>query len=220
MLFDLRGRGRRRVVQVVYLGLALLIGGGLILFGVGTGSGNGGLLNAFGNGSSSAQGQVLSSQEKTALKETKQNPSSPQAWADLVQARWENAGQGNNYNTNTNTFTASGRKELNNLVTDWQRYLSLTSSPSADVAVLAARAYGALGQYSNEAAAWESDTAADPGDVKGYECLAAAAYAAQQTRKAQLAEAKALSLTPSLQRATLKQEIETAKTQPTIAASC
>ena len=32
MLFDLRGRGRRRVVQVVYLGLALLLGGGLVLF--------------------------------------------------------------------------------------------------------------------------------------------------------------------------------------------
>ena len=31
MLFDLRGR-RRRVVQVVYLTLALLLGGGLVLF--------------------------------------------------------------------------------------------------------------------------------------------------------------------------------------------
>jgi hypothetical protein len=52
MLFDLRSRGRRRTVQAVYLGLAILIGGGLVLFGVGTGSGNGGLLNAFSGGSS------------------------------------------------------------------------------------------------------------------------------------------------------------------------
>jgi hypothetical protein len=44
MLFDLRSRGRRRTVQAVYLGLAVLMGGGLILFGVGTGSGIGVLL--------------------------------------------------------------------------------------------------------------------------------------------------------------------------------
>ena len=35
MLFDLRGRGRRRTVQVIYLGLAILMGGGLVLFGIG-----------------------------------------------------------------------------------------------------------------------------------------------------------------------------------------
>ena len=35
MLFDLRGRGRRRTVQVIYLTLALLLGGGLVLFGIG-----------------------------------------------------------------------------------------------------------------------------------------------------------------------------------------
>jgi hypothetical protein len=46
MLFDLRGRHRRRAVKVLYVGLALLIGGGLILFGVGAGTGGGGLLNA------------------------------------------------------------------------------------------------------------------------------------------------------------------------------
>ena len=46
MLFDLRGRGRRRFVQGIYLGLAILMGGGLILFGVGAGT-NGGLLDAF-----------------------------------------------------------------------------------------------------------------------------------------------------------------------------
>lgn len=221
MLFDLRSRGRRRTVQVVYLGLALLMGGGLVLFGVGAGNGFGGLLNAFsGNGSSSAQGQVLSAQEKTALAETRRNPSSSAAWADLVQARWENAGQSPNYNPNTGTFTASGRKELTNVGTAWQHYVSLTSNPSPDVAILAARAYGALGQYSNEASAWEADTAGDPTDAKGYECLAASAYAAKQTRKAQLAEGKALSLVPALQRTTLKTEIEAAKTQPTIAAGC
>src|SRR6478752_5968313 len=53
MLFDLRGRGRRRTVQVIYLTLAILLGGGLVLFGIGGGT-NGGLFDAIGgNGSSS-----------------------------------------------------------------------------------------------------------------------------------------------------------------------
>ena len=34
MLFDLRSRGRRTTVRGVYLLLAILMGGGLILFGV------------------------------------------------------------------------------------------------------------------------------------------------------------------------------------------
>ena len=38
MLFDLRASGRRRVVKVVYVFLAVLIGGGLVLFGVDQGS--------------------------------------------------------------------------------------------------------------------------------------------------------------------------------------
>ena len=81
MLFDLRSRGRRRTVQVVYLGLALLMGGGLVLFGVGAGNGFGVILNAFtGNGSSGAQTQVVSQAEKAALRQTKLHPNDPAGW--------------------------------------------------------------------------------------------------------------------------------------------
>jgi hypothetical protein len=221
MLFDLRSRGRRRTVQVVYLGLALLMGGGLVLFGVGAGNGVGGLLNAFtGGGSSSAQSQAISAQEKTALKQTRQDPSNPAAWANLVSARWSNASTGSNYNPNTNSFSAGGRKELENTTAAWQRYTQLTKNPDPNVAILAARAYGALGQYSSEANAWEIQAAANPSAAKGYECLAAAAYAAKQTREGDLALAKALGLVPKASRATLKSEIQAAQTQPTIAQSC
>src|ERR1700753_2402297 len=98
MLFDLRGRGRRRTVQAVYLFLALLLGGGLVLFGVGAGNGFGGILNAFtGSGSSSGQKQAVSSQEKAAITATTRRPTDPAAWSALVQARWSNANQGSNY---------------------------------------------------------------------------------------------------------------------------
>ncbi|MGH2804983.1 MAG: hypothetical protein ACRDL4_18375, partial [Thermoleophilaceae bacterium] len=45
MLFDLRGR-RRRAVQATYLTLAVLMGGGLVFFGIG-GDVSGGLFDAF-----------------------------------------------------------------------------------------------------------------------------------------------------------------------------
>src|SRR3954453_12009913 len=57
MLFDLRGR-RRRAVQVTYLMLALLMGGGLVLFGVG-GDVSGGLLDAFKGGGGSSGNSAL-----------------------------------------------------------------------------------------------------------------------------------------------------------------
>src|SRR5512140_2225803 len=108
MLFDLRGRGRRRTVQAVYLGLAVLMGGGLVLFGVGAGNGLGGLLNAFtGNGSSSNQSSVVSQAEKNAIKATQTNPESAAAWANLIQARWSQARSSSaDVNANTGQFTA------------------------------------------------------------------------------------------------------------------
>src|SRR5437763_909098 len=174
MLFDLRSRGRRRTVQTVYLGLALLMGGGLVLFGVGAGNGFGGILNAFtGGGSSGAQKQVVSQQEKTALRDTRLRPNDPAAWAEMVQARWTSAGQGSNYDPATSSFTPAGKKELTATTQAWERYLALTKHPDPNLAVLAARAYSALGAYAAEARAWEIETLANPTQPKGFECLAA-----------------------------------------------
>lgn len=220
MLFDLRSRGRRRTVQVTYLGLALLMGGGLVLFGVGTGStGGGGLLNAFGGGSSN-QKQVVSQQEKDALKATQLRPSDPQAWGSLLQARWTSAGQVPDYQPSTQTFTSAGKKELIAATGAWQRYLQLTRKPDPNLAVLAARAYAALGDFTNEAGAWETITVASPSEAKGFECLAASAYAAGQVHKATLATDKAVSLVPQIQQLTLKQQLDQAKTHPQIAQQC
>jgi len=221
MLFDLRSRGRRRTVQFVYLGLAILMGGGLVLFGVGAGNGQGGLLNAFtGGGGGNSQGAALSQAEKTAIKQTQQRPTDSQAWAALLSARWSNASAGDNYNNATGTFSASGRKELAGASTAWEKYVTLTKTPDPNLATLAAQAYGALANYAAEAGAWEIQAAANPTSPRGYECLAAAAYAAKQTRKGDLALAKALSLVPQLSRTTLKQRITAAKTTPSVAQSC
>ena len=120
MLFDLRSRGRRRTVQAVYLGLAVLMAGGLVLFGVGAGNGFGGL----------------------------------------------------------------------------------------------------LGDFKNESTAWEAVATASPNEPKGYECLAASAYAAGLTRLGDLAAGKAITLVPKGQQTLLKSQLTQAKTQPQVAQSC
>ncbi len=221
MLFDLRSRGRRRTVQAVYLGLAIILGGGLVLFGVGAGNGLGGLLNAFnGGGSTSGQKSVVSQQEKDAIKATQLNPNDPQAWANLLQARWTAAGQGNDFNAATSTFTKAGLQELTLATQAWQKYLALSKNPDPDLAVLAARAYAGLRNYAGEASAWDIETSANPSAVKGYECLAVSAYAAGQTRKGDLASAKALSLVPKAQQTLLKTQLNSAKTDPSVAQQC
>ena len=73
MLFDLRARGRRTTIKVIYVFLALLMGGGLVFFGIG-GATNGGLLDAFkdnGGGTSAekiAQKKVTSAQKVATLR--------------------------------------------------------------------------------------------------------------------------------------------------------
>ncbi len=220
MLFDLRGRGRRRTVQVIYLGLAVIMVGGLLLVGVGTGSG-GGILNAFtNNGSGGAQTQVVGQAEKSALAQTKLHPADPAGWAALVQARWTAAGQGSNYNAGTSTFTAAGKQELTATTQAWQKYLSLVRNPDPNLSILAARAYSGLGNYAAAATTWETETLANPNQSKGFQCLAANAYAAKQTRKGDLAAAKAVSLAPKATRLTLNQALQQAKTSPQVAQSC
>jgi hypothetical protein len=219
MLFDLRSRGRRRTVQTVYLGLAVLMAGGLVLFGVGTGSGIGGLLNAFTGNGSNQQSSIISQQEKAALRQTQANPNDPAAWAALVTARWESA-SGSGYNSATQTYTAAGKKELEGVAAAWQRYTQLTKAPSADTAILAAHALGQLGAYAQQAGAWDAASVADPSQVKSFECLAISSYAAKQNRVGDLAAAKAASMVPKATQKTLLSQINTAKTQPTLAQSC
>jgi hypothetical protein len=216
MLFDLRSRGRRRTVQAVYLGLALLMGGGLVLFGVGAGNGIGGLLNAFnGGGGSGSQKQAVSQAEKTALRQTRTDPSNPAGWAALVQARYSSAGQGNDFDVTTSQYTAAGKKELGLATQAWQKYLTLIKKPDSNLAVLVARAYDAVGQFKDEVATWQIVTAANPNVASYFENLAVAAYQAKQVNLGDLAAAKAVSLVPKAQRFELQQQLNQLKQQAT-----
>ncbi|MDX6648618.1 MAG: hypothetical protein QOJ97_569 [Solirubrobacteraceae bacterium] len=216
MLFDLRGRGRRRTVQVIYLTLAVLMGGGLVLFGIG-GSVSGGLFDAIGltggGGGGQSANEQLVKQEKAALRRIQANPADATAWATVTRLRYQQAGQGSNYDPNTGQFTTAGRRELAKAAAAWRRYLALKPpNPDPNVAALMVQAFGPLGlnQPKDGVLAAETVAEARPSSQTFYQ-LAVFAYAAGQTRKGDLSGAKAISLAPKDQRAAVKAQIDAAK---------
>src|SRR5204863_1179461 len=90
MLFDLQGK-RRRMVQATYLVLAVLMGGGLVLFGIGSGNISGGLFDAItGKNSNSGAGNSGVSKRITAdQKALTVNPKNTTALADLIRSHYQ-----------------------------------------------------------------------------------------------------------------------------------
>lgn len=213
MLFDLRSRRRQTTVRIVYVFLALVMGGGLILVGVGTGTG-GGLLNAFtnnGSGGSNAN-PLITKQVKAAVKATEKNPESASAWKSLMNARLSEAQTSANYNSTKKTYTASGKKALNNGIAAWKQYLKVTGNkPDVTAAELARSMYQALGDYVGMASAYQYITKLEPKLAGAYTCLAYTAYAGSASQLGDLAAAKAVALAPKLQKLSLKQNFSKAK---------
>jgi tetratricopeptide (TPR) repeat protein len=217
MLFDLRGRGRRRTVQVIYLSLAILMGGGLVLFGIG-GATSGGLLDAIqggGGGSSSNSGDVFTKRVENLQKRTQANPQDSAAWAQLADLRFQLATTGENYDQNTRAFTDKGRAELRRAATAWQRHLALSpEKPNTRAAADMVQAYGDAGlrQYGEAVKALEFVIDATPKpQFAQYEQLAVLAHGAKQDRKSQLAEEKAVQLAGKSQAKQVRSDIKAAE---------
>jgi hypothetical protein len=224
MLFDLRSRGRRTTVRVIYGSLALLMVVGLVGLGIGTGS-TGGILDASQSSGSGGGDQISDTALKKALAAVKKTPSAAN-WASVMTARWSDAGSGSNYDTSTSTYTAGGKKQLKAGADAWQQYLKVASSSQKtgtaflQNSFLAAEIYQALQQYSNETEAWNYAVQASGGGQQAYKpylCLAFSSYAAKQTAKGNLAAAKAVALTPKADRLTTKSTLKSASTSATTA---
>ena len=90
------------MVQATYLILAVLMGGGLVLFGVGSGSISGGLFDALtGKSSNSTSGgsSIVSKRIKADQRALRLNPNNAGALADLVRAHYQLAGSDEDQNT-------------------------------------------------------------------------------------------------------------------------
>jgi len=213
VLFDLRSSGRRRTIKVIYLTLAFLMGGGLILFGIGGGTSlNGGLFDAFsGNNSGGSVDDRFKKQEAALVAKVRANPQDAAAYAQLARARFQLAGSGDQYNPDTNQYTNEGKAELRQATSAWQQHVKLAGDkPDPRVATSMVNAYIALGDVNNAVAAQEI-VAEDRNAAGQYSTLAILVYQAGQTRKGDLAKDKAIELTPEDQRETVKGQLEQAK---------
>ena len=218
MLFDLKGR-RRRVVQVTYVGLALLMGGGLVLSGIGSDA-SGGLLDAFvgdGGGDESEVRKPFEEQIDGANKTLAANPKDPQALATLVRANFglagletvEEGGQVIGYNE-------EGKQHLRQADAAWGRYLDTDPERiDSGLAATAIQIYNSGEVTPEDPERWvrpARDIAEQQNTADAYVNLFTVATQAGDTRTAGLAERKALSLAESKdERATIKERINSVK---------
>jgi hypothetical protein len=208
MLFDLRGH-RRRAVQVTYLMLALLMGGGLVLFGVG-GSVSGGLLDAFKGGGGPSADSALQKRIDRQEERLQTNPRNELVLASLVRDYYSLATS--QRESGSTGFPADAKDDLRKAGAYWQRYLAVADKPNPGVAGYALQVYdlAALNKPKDAQKAAEI-LAADGGDTAAYLRVVSYAARAGDTRTADLATQKAMDLAPKAQRKLVKKQAEAIK---------
>ena len=209
MLFDLKGR-RRRVVQATYLMLAVLMGGGLVFFGIG-GDVSGGLFDAFsdrtGSNNSLVSDRIEDNEEKL-----EKNPNDQAALRALVRDWYQLA---NEEITDQSTYTDKGMERLTEADEAWQRYVEVKEKPEASIAQLMINVYSPTGLNKAPEGAEAAEIVANANPTaQAYLQLTQFAAQAGQKRKADLAGKKAIELAPKDQRSTVRTLVEQA-TNPT-----
>ena len=214
MLFDLQGK-RRRVVQATYLTLAVLMGGGLVLFGIG-GDVSGGLFDAFsdrgatGNGNDIVEKRIDRNEDRI-----KRNPRDEAARKALARDYYQLAtAQTSN---NSTGFPDEAKDELRKSSQNWKAYLALEPKRvDTSLALLALQVHdvGALNKPKDalEAARFIAD---EQEDSNSYLRVVQYATLAKDTRTADLAAQKAIDLAPKDERKNVKAQVDLAKQPPT-----
>jgi len=206
VLFDLKGK-RRRVVQATYLTLAVLMGGGLVLFGIG-GDVSGGLFDAFsdrgqtGNGNEIVQRRVERNEKRLEV-----NPRSEAARKELVRDYYQLASAQTTDNQ-SGTFPKEAQDELDKADENWRAYLRLEpEKPDAGLATVALQLYDPTVLNKPKLAAEAAQTLARArGDSRSYLNLVQYAVLAKDSRTADLAAKKAVDLAPKKERKLVKQQ--------------
>jgi hypothetical protein len=211
MLFDLRGR-RRRAVQATYLLLAVLMGGGLVLFGIG-GDVSGGLLDAFKGGGGPSAGSAFQDRIDKQEERLQANPQNQLILASLVRDYYSLATS--QRDTGTAGFPPDAKDDLGKAGTYWQRYSAVADKPSPDVAGYALQVYDVGGlNKPKEAQKAAAILAEDANDTPSYLRLVSYAARAGDTRTADLAGQKAVDLAPKDQQKLIKKQVEALKKAP------
>jgi hypothetical protein len=212
MLFDIRGR-RRRLVQVTYLGLALLMGGGLVFFGIG-GDVSGGLFDAFSErGGAGDPNSAIEQRVERLEKRLRTTPDDPATLQALVRDNYQLAVS--QQESGQTQFPEEAKDELRKAGSSWQRYMeAVKGEPSSATATFALRVYdvNALNQP-KEAQEAASIIAGKEDDAASYLQLVAYASLAGDKRTADLATQKAVDLAPQAEKKNVKQQAEALQKQ-------
>jgi len=215
MLFDLQGK-RRRVVQAVYLTLAILMGGGLVFFGIG-GDVSGGLFDAFsdrqgggGNGNSALEDRIERNEKKAAA-----TPQAAEAARKaLVRDYYQLAVA---QTTQEGAFNDDAKADLRKAAANWRAYLALEpEKPDASLANVALQVFDpAALNKPKEAQEAARVIAESRSNTNAYLNLVQYAALAGDTRTANLAAQKAVDLAPKGERKGVKEQAEQLKTPQT-----
>ena len=141
MLFDLQSPRRRRVVQIVFGGLAVIFAISFVFLGVGTGGG-GSIGDLFGGGGSADPTSAFDDQISAAEDQLAANPNDPNAYATLVQLHYSAGRTGVDEN---GALTSDGQQDLQQGVDAWNKYLKATKNqPAPGPATFAVLSFDAL----------------------------------------------------------------------------
>ena len=208
MLFDLRGR-RRRAVQVTYLLLALLMGGGLVLFGIG-GDVSGGLVDAFKSGDSGGDNSQLEERIERNEKRLAASPANEVLLAALVRDNFALASA--RLESGATEFPPEAKADLRKASTYWVRYVDAVDKPSDSLARLALQIYDPAGLDQPKQAQRAMQIVAErQNDFQAYLALVQRAVTAGDTRTADLAGQKAVDLAPKDLRKQVEKQVEQLK---------
>jgi hypothetical protein len=212
MLFDLQGK-RRRVVQATYLTLAVLMGGGLVLFGIG-GDVSGGLFDAFSTRGGGSDGtQIVEDRVERNEARVAAKPKAEEPRKELVRDYYQLAVV---QTTNTSTgFPDEAQDELRRAALHWDAYMKADpSKPDVSLARVALQLFDptALNQP-QQALGAARVVAQDAKDVQSYLLLIQYAALAGDKRTMDRGEQRALAAAPQDQREGLKKQIDQIKGQ-------
>jgi hypothetical protein len=208
MLFDLQGR-RRRLIQATYLTLAILMGGGLVFFGIGSDV-QGGLADFFTGSDSSDANPALEDQLEQADEALAANPDDPEALADVVRANYQLAVTTDEEARAVGAiFAEDATPRLEAAADAWTRYLEEVQRPDASLALLMTRVFGEQGlNQPDEAAEAAGIVAEEQRDLQSYLLYTQHAALAGDDRQAELAGRRAVAEAPASQRRQVEQQVD------------
>ena len=211
MLFDLSGK-RKSVVRVVYAILALLMGGSLVLFGIGSDA-PGGILDAFGigGGNGSSSSPQYEQQIEDAEEAIDANPQDEEALLDLARYHYLSAtesGVETDPTTGQTSITEDSRAELEESVAAWEDYLATKpQEPDSGVAANVAQSYVLLLDADGAARAQEI-VAEDQDSTAAYAQLAQYLYADGKLKEGDAAGEKAVQAAAAADREAVRKNME------------